>query len=61
MKNIQHQNSQRANSIVTNDVLTIGYSYLTILEKTESQGISPVQTFRHTTVRHEIAHCSPNC
>ena len=52
MKNIQHQNSQRANSIVTNDVLTIGYSYLTILEKTESQGISPVQTFRHTTVRH---------
>ena len=31
------------------------YSYLTILEKIESQGTSPVQTSKHSTVRHEIA------
>ena len=39
----------------TNDVFSIIYSYLSILEKTESQGTSPVQTTRHTAVTHEIA------
>ena len=38
IKNIQHQNSQRANSIITNEVFPINYSYLCILEKPESQG-----------------------
>ena len=38
----------------TNDVFSIICSYLSILEKTESQGTSPVQTSRHTTVRNEI-------
>ena len=32
-KNIQHQNSQRANSIFTNDVFSLIYSYVSILEK----------------------------
>ena len=34
------------------------YSYLSILEKPESQGTSPVQTSKHTTVRHEITKFS---
>ena len=55
IRNIQHQNSQSANSLFTNNVFSIIYSYLSILEKTESQGTSPVQTFRHTTVRNQIA------
>ena len=55
IKNLQHQNSQRVNSIFTNEVFRIIYSYLSILEKPESQGISPVQTSQHTNVRHEIA------
>ena len=33
IKNIQHQNSQRANSIFTNDVFSLIYSYISILEK----------------------------
>ena len=44
IKNIQHQSSQRANSIFTNEVFRIIYSYLSILEKPVSQGSSPVQT-----------------
>ena len=55
IKIIQHQNSQRANSIFTNDVFSVIYSYLSILEKPESQVTSPVQTSRHTVVRHETA------
>ena len=55
IKNIQHQNSQRAKSIFSNDVFAIKYSYLSILEKTETQSTSPVQTSRHTNVRNEIA------
>ena len=43
IKNRQHQNLQRANSIFTNEVFRIIYSYLSILEKPESQGTSPVQ------------------
>ena len=55
IKNIQHQNSQRANSKFTNDVFAIIYSYLSILKKTETESASPVQTSRHTNVRKEIA------
>ena len=47
IKNIQHQNSQRANSIFTNDVFAIIYNYLSILERTETESTSPVQTLRH--------------
>ena len=54
--NIQHQISLRANSIFTNDVFKIIYSYLSILEKPESQGTSPVQTSKYTVVRHEICN-----
>ena len=48
IKNVQHQNSQRANSIFTDEVFRINYNFLSILEKPESQGISPVQTSKHT-------------
>ena len=58
IKNIQHQNSQRANSIFTNDVLSIIYSYLFILELREPQRESPTQTSRYTTVRQEICNFS---
>ena len=50
IKNIQNQNSQRANSIFTNNVFAIIYSYLSILEKTETQSTSPVQTSSYTNV-----------
>ena len=36
-KNIQHQTSQRANSIFTNNVFSIIYSYLSILDLRETQ------------------------
>ena len=52
---IQHQNSQRANSIFTNDVISIIYNYLFKIEKTEAEGISPVQRSKHTTVTNKIA------
>ena len=55
MKNIQRQNSQRANSKFTSDVSSIVYSYLSILEKTEIQSTSTIQTSRHTFVRNAIA------
>ena len=54
IKKIQHQNSQRANLIFTSDVFQIIHSYLSLLKKPESQGTSPGQTSKHTTVRHEI-------
>ena len=53
-KSKQHQNSQRANSIFTNDVFSLIYSYISILELKEPQSDSPTQTSRHTTVRQEI-------
>ena len=53
-ESIQHQNSQRANSIYTNDVFSLIYSYLSIIELNEPQGDSPTQTSRHTIVRQEI-------
>ena len=54
IKSIQHQNSQRANSIFTNDVFSIIYSYLFILELKEPQNDSPTQTSRHSIVRQEM-------
>ena len=42
IKNIQHQNSQRANSRLTNEAFQIIYSYSSILEKPESERTSPV-------------------
>ena len=57
-KNIQQQNSQRANSIVTNDVFSFIYSYLSILELRETQDDSPTQTSRHTAVRQKISFFS---
>ena len=55
IKNIQHQNLERANSIFTNDVFAIIYSYLSILKQTENQSTSPIQTSGQTNVRNEIA------
>ena len=54
IKSIQYHNSQRANSIFTNEVFAIIYSYISIIEKTEVQSISPTETSRHTKVRDEI-------
>ena len=53
IKRIQHQNSQRANSTFTNDVISLIYSYLSILELNEPQGKSPTQTSQHRIVRQE--------
>ena len=54
MKSIQNHNSQRANSKFTNEVFAITNTYLTILETTEAQSTSPIQTSKHTKVRTEI-------
>ena len=54
IKSIQYHNSQRANSIFTNEVFAIIYSYISILEKTEIQSISPTETSKHIKVRNEI-------
>ena len=54
IKSIQYHNSQRANSVFTNEVFAIIYSYISILEKTEVQSISPTETSRHTKVLNEI-------
>ena len=58
IKSIQYHNSQRANSIFTNEVFAIIYSYISILEKTEVQSISPTETSKHTKVRNEITSFS---
>ena len=52
---LTNQNSQTAKSLLTNDVFSIINIYLSILEKTETQSTSPVQTSRHTNVRNKIA------
>ena len=54
IKSIKNHNSQRANSIFTNEVFAIIYTYISILEKTEFQSISPTETSKHTKVRQEI-------
>ena len=58
MKNILHQSSQRAISIFTNDVFSLIYSYISILELKETQKESPTQTCRHSTVRQQICNIS---
>ena len=55
---MQYYNSKRANSIFTNEVFAIIYTNLSILERTEAQSTSPVQTSKHTKVRNEIAALS---
>ena len=54
IKSIQYQNSQRANSIFTNEIFAIIYCYISILEKTEVQSISPTETSNNAKVRNEI-------
>ena len=54
IKSIQYHNSQRANSIFTNEVFAVIYSYISISEKTEVQSISPTETSKNTKVRIEI-------
>ena len=54
IKSIQNHNSQRANSIFTDEVFAIIYSYISILEKTEVQSTLPIETSKHTKVRNEI-------
>ena len=54
IESIQYHNSQRAKSILTNEVFAVIYSYISILEKTEVQSISPTETSKHTKVRNEI-------
>ena len=39
----------------TNEIFALIYSYLSVLEKTEAQCTSPVQTSKHTKVGKEIA------
>ena len=55
IKNKQHQNSQRVNSIFTNEVFAMIYRYLSILETTETQTTSPLESSKHTKVRKKIA------
>ena len=55
IKSIQYHNSQRANSIFTNEVFAIIYSYISILENENPiPHISPNETSKHIKVRHEI-------
>ena len=55
IKSIQYHNSQGANSIFTKEVFAKIYIYISILEKTEIQSISPTETSKHTKVRNEIS------
>ena len=55
IKSIQYHNSQRANSIFTNEVFAIIYSYISILEnEIPITNVSPTETSKHLRVRHEI-------
>ena len=55
IKSIQYHNSQRANSIFTNEVFAIIYSYISILEnELPLTNVSPTETSKHLKVRHEI-------
>ena len=55
IKSIQYHNSQRANSIFTNEVFAIIYSYISILEnEIPLTNVSPTETSKHLRVRHEI-------
>ena len=55
IKSIQYHNSQRANSIITNEVFARIDTYLSIIERTKTQSTSPPQTSKHTKVRTKIA------
>ena len=55
IKSIQYHNSQRANSIFTNEVFAIIYSYISILEnELPLTNVSPTEQSKHLRVRHEI-------
>ena len=55
IKSIQYHNSQRANSIFTNEVFAIIYSYISILEnEIPISNVSPTETSKNIKVRHEI-------
>ena len=54
IKSIQYHNSQRANSKFTNEVFAVIYSYISILEKTEVQSISPTATSKKTIQNYEM-------
>ena len=55
IKSIQYHNSQRANSIFTNEVFALIYSYISILEnELPLTNVSPTETSKHLRVRHEI-------
>ena len=54
IKSIHHQNSQKANSIFSNYVFSLIYSYTSILEMKVAQSDSPTRTSRHTTARQEL-------
>ena len=48
IKSIQYHNSQRANSIFTNEVFAIIYSYISILEnEIQIPNVSPTETSKH--------------
>ena len=49
IKNIQHQNSQRANSKFTNEVFAIIYNYLSILEKKQKPKV--LHQFKHQDIQ----------
>ena len=51
IKSIQYHSSQRANSEFTNQVFAIIYTFISILEKTEFQSISPTETSKHTSTK----------
>ena len=55
IKIIQCHNSQRANSIFTNEVFAIIYTYLVLLETTKAQSTSPIQSSKHA--KSEQNHC----
>ena len=55
IKNIQHQKSQRSNLIFTNQIFAMINSYLSILERTETQSTSPLKSSKHTKLRNAIA------
>ena len=57
IKSIQHQNSQSANSTFPNDVFSLTYSYLSILELNEPQDKSPTQTSRISTYNCTTGTC----
>ena len=54
LNNIQQQNSQRVDSIFTNDFFSIIYCYTTLLEPIETFYVSPPQTSWHSIEQREF-------